>query len=104
MRADRLLSLLLLLQMRGRMTARDLERIHLDADVWFHAAEDVPYLSLVQEAVWQDRKLHLTYRSSNGTITEGVAEPLGLVAKARVWYLVATEAGSMRVFRVSRIQ
>ena len=83
---------------------RALERIHLDADVWFHATEDVPYLSVVQEAVWQDRKLHLVYRRGSGTITEGVAEPLGLVAKARVWYLVAREAGSMRVFRVSRIQ
>ena len=83
---------------------RALERIHLDAEVWFHAAEDVPYLSVIQEAVWQDRKLHLVYRRSNCTLTEGVAEPLGLVAKARVWYLVAREVGSTRVFRVSRIQ
>ena len=81
-----------------------LERIHLDADVWFHTAEEVPYLSLVQEAIWLDHKLHLVYRRSNGTVTAGAAEPLGLVAKARVWYLVATEAGSMRVFRISRIQ
>ncbi len=31
-------------------------------------------------------------------------EPLGLAAKARVWYLVAREASATRVFRVARIQ
>ena len=84
---------------------RALERVHLDAEIWFHAAEPVPYLALVHEAVWQDRRLQLTYRHSDGTTSDAIVEPLGLVAKARVWYLVArNEQEAMRVFRVSRLQ
>jgi predicted DNA-binding transcriptional regulator YafY len=83
---------------------RALERIHLDADVWFHSAESIPYLSLVQDAVWRDRRLVMTYRHSSGVIGERVVEPLGLVAKARVWYLVAAQSDVTHVFRVGRIQ
>src|SRR5437763_14275012 len=45
---------------------RALERIHLDADVWFNAAEDVPYLSVDQEAVWLKSTLLLEFRRDNG--------------------------------------
>jgi len=83
---------------------RELARVHLDPDPWFQDSEPAPYLPLVHEAVCQERRLHLTYRRGNGAITVGVAEPLGLVTKARTWYLIAREAGAMRVFRVARIQ
>jgi len=83
---------------------RSLARIHLDPDVWFHTPEPAPYLPLMREAVWQERRLRLTYRRSDGSITAGVVEPLGLVAKARLWYLVAAEGEGLRVFRVARIQ
>jgi predicted DNA-binding transcriptional regulator YafY len=72
--------------------------------VWFHTAEALPYLSVAQEAVWQERRLLLRYRHGSGQTTRAVIEPLGLGAKARVWYLVAAEAGMMRVFRVARIE
>jgi predicted DNA-binding transcriptional regulator YafY len=36
--------------------------------------------------------------------TERVCDPLGLVAKGSIWYLLATVAGEMRTYRVSRIQ
>jgi predicted DNA-binding transcriptional regulator YafY len=84
---------------------RALERMHLDAEIWFQAAEPTPYLAVAHDAVWQDRRLQLTYRHGDGRITADVMEPLGLVAKARVWYLVAhMQEGAFRVFRVSRIQ
>ncbi len=100
-----LLKLLAALPDASRRDAeRSLARFHLDPDVWFHAPEPAPYLPLLHEAVWQERRLRLTYRRSSGTMTDSVVEPLGLVAKARVWYLVAVEGASMRVFRVARIQ
>ncbi len=100
-----LLKLLAALPDASRRDAeRSLARIHLDPDVWFHTPEPAPYLSVAHEAVWQERRLHLTYRRSNGATTAGAVEPLGLVAKARVWYLVAADAGDLRVFRVARIQ
>jgi len=100
-----LLKLLAALPAASRRDAeRSLARIHLDPDVWFHTPEPAPYLSVAHEAVWQERRLRLTYQRSDGSITAGVVEPLGLVAKARLWYLVAAEGEGLRVFRVARIQ
>ena len=79
-------------------------RLHLDPAGWFHPAEPVPYLPLVQEAVWQARRLRMAYRMSDGAWIRLLLEPYGLVAKAGVWYMVACSGGAMRVYRVSRIQ
>ena len=37
------------------------QRVHLDAVEWFHTREPVPHLKTIQQAVWQDRRLVLTY-------------------------------------------
>ncbi len=84
------------------------QRIHLDPASWFHHNEPVPHLSLLQEAIWNDRRLRLTYlRGGDNTLNERLVNPYGLVAKASIWYLVCTTAesgGEIRVYRVSRIQ
>ena len=80
------------------------QRLHLDAASWFQTDEPVPHLKVVQEAVWQDRQLVLSYRRRNGTVSERTISPYGLVAKASIWYLVAATDKGMRVYRVSRIQ
>jgi predicted DNA-binding transcriptional regulator YafY len=61
-------------------------------------------LPTLQEAVWQERSLHLTYRRSDDTAVERLVDPLGLVVKGSVWYLVAAVEGEMRTYRVSRVQ
>jgi predicted DNA-binding transcriptional regulator YafY len=48
--------------------------------------------------------VRLTYRRIDGSAATRAVEPLGLVVKGGVWYLVAVSAGAMRVFRVSRIR
>jgi predicted DNA-binding transcriptional regulator YafY len=80
------------------------QRLHLDAASWFQIDEPVPHLKVVQEAVWQDRQLVLSYRHRNGTVSERTVSPYGLVAKASIWYLVAATDHGMRVYRVSRIE
>lgn len=80
------------------------QRVHLDAAAWFRPAEAVPLLSVVQTAVWQDRRLHITYRRPSGTVSKRLIEPYALVAKAAVWYLVAATADGMRVYRMKRLQ
>jgi len=83
---------------------RSRQRIHLDSSWWFQAEEAVPCLSAIQQALWQDRKLHLTYRSDFGTQVQQIVAPFGLVAKASVWYLVyAHPTGEVRALRVSRV-
>jgi predicted DNA-binding transcriptional regulator YafY len=79
------------------------QRIHLDAVAWTQPAEPVPHLQALQEAVWQDRKLSITYRLPFAGPVEVLVEPLGLVAKAALWYLVAARREQVRAYRVSRL-
>ena len=79
------------------------QRLHLDAAAWFQETEPVPYLPLLQTAVWQDRQLQIRYLRPSGTVSERTISPFGLVAKAAVWYLVADTTSGMRVYRVSRL-
>ncbi len=65
--------------------------------------EKVPLLPVLQEAVWQDCKLWLVYEPMEGKPAERTVDPLGLVVKGSVWYLVASRQGELRSYRVSRI-
>ncbi|GIO05766.1 transcriptional regulator [Brevibacillus reuszeri] len=77
------------------------ERLHIDGAGWHQSDETFPYLTLIQEAVWQERKLLIRYNRS-GTEVERLIHPLGLVAKRRVWYLVAQVEEDLRTYRISR--
>jgi len=64
----------------------------------------VPLLPAVQEAIWLERKLRFTYQRGGGcNAVERVVDPLGLVAKGSVWYLVAAVAEEVRSYRISRM-
>lgn len=78
------------------------QRIHIDGAGWHPSGESYPFLTLLQEAVWENRKVSITY--SNGEVPkERLILPLGLVAKRGVWYVVADNGGNLRTYRVSRI-
>jgi predicted DNA-binding transcriptional regulator YafY len=80
------------------------QRIYLDTTGWTRTDEAVPLLHTLQDAVWQERKLRMTYQRGVGCDAfERVVDPLGLVAKGSVWYLVAGIEGEVRSYRVSRI-
>jgi predicted DNA-binding transcriptional regulator YafY len=79
------------------------QRIYVDATGWNRAEEAVPTLPTLQEAIWQEQKLHITYERAE-TLVERLVDPLGLVAKGSIWYLVAAVEGQMRSYRVSRIR
>jgi len=80
------------------------QRIHVDGVGWFHPGEDVSRLPMLQEAIWQEHKLRLIYERSDGTVVERLVDPLGLVVKGRIWYLIAAVESQMRTYRVSRVQ
>lgn len=88
-------------ELRAR-AARIRERFYLDAPGWFHEEEQNPFLGAVAEAVWEQRPIWVRYRRWGGEVTRTL-EPLGLVLKAGVWYLVAQAGGQPRTYRVSRI-
>jgi predicted DNA-binding transcriptional regulator YafY len=162
MRADRLLSILLLLQVHHNLTARELaqrlevsertilrdmdalsaagipvvadlgldqaaeaglikllaalpsmarpgaeharQRIHVDTGGWRQSEDEVALLPALQEAIWQERRLRLTYERGDGTTVDRLVEPLGLVAKGSLWYLIAAVDGDIRTYRASRIR
>jgi predicted DNA-binding transcriptional regulator YafY len=89
-------------ELRSR-ASRLVERFHLDAGAWFHGNEPVPQLATVSEAVWAARRIEIDYRRGDETVTR-VLEPLGIVLKAGIWYLVAQVDGQARTYRVSRIR
>jgi len=80
------------------------QRIHVDVSGWSRREEAVPFLSLLQEALWMERKLAIKYeRGENCEPVERLISPMGLVAKGSVWYLVGAVDGHVRTYRVSRI-
>ena len=88
-------------ELRAR-ASRLVERFHLDAAGWFHATESVPHLATLADAVWEARRVEIRYRRGEREV-ERTLDPLGLVLKAGVWYLVARSDGDARTYRVSRI-
>jgi predicted DNA-binding transcriptional regulator YafY len=80
------------------------QRIHVDGAGWRQWEEQVPALPALQAALWQDRKVQLLYQRGDETTVERIVDPLGLVVKGRVWYLVAAVDDEIRTYRVSRIQ
>ncbi|HXG64463.1 MAG TPA: WYL domain-containing protein [Blastocatellia bacterium] len=100
-----LLKLLAALPSRHRPDAEYArQRIHVDTTGWNRPEEAIPLLPLIHEAVWHERKLLFTYQRDGCDAVERLADPLGLVAKGSVWYLVAAVEGDIRSYRVSRVR
>jgi predicted DNA-binding transcriptional regulator YafY len=75
---------------------------HLDTRGWFREEDRVPHLPAIAGALWRGRRLHIRYREQ-GTVVSRRLDPLGLILKAGVWYLLAQRRGEERIYRVSRI-
>lgn len=80
------------------------ERFLLDAPGWFREPEHLAVLPDLSAAVWDGWRVEIRYRRGDAEVTRRL-DPLGLVLKAGVWYLLATAAGgtSTRTYRVGRI-
>jgi predicted DNA-binding transcriptional regulator YafY len=83
--------------------SRLVERFHLDAAGWFQAGEQTPHLATVADAVWETTAVEIVYGSGDRLVTR-IVEPLGLVLKAGVWYVVAATDGQIRTYRISRVR
>jgi predicted DNA-binding transcriptional regulator YafY len=101
-------ALIKLLAALPSMARRDAEqitqRIHVDTTGWHHTEEDISALSTLQEAIWKERKVSITYQRDGSSSFERLVDPLGLVAKGSTWYLVAAVEGDVRSYRVSRVR
>jgi len=86
-------------QERAGLAAR---LFHVDTRGWFREEDRVPHLPVIAGALWRGRRLEIRYREG-ATVVSRRLDPLGLVLKAGVWYLLAQRRGEERVYRVSRI-
>jgi predicted DNA-binding transcriptional regulator YafY len=77
-------------------------RFHLDPKGWFSSGPRPEFLKAVAEAVWSERRITIKYDSWT-QISERTIEPLGLVLKGGVWYLVAQRETGMRTYRLSQV-
>jgi predicted DNA-binding transcriptional regulator YafY len=79
------------------------DRIYLDHRRWKQPTQPREHLAALRVAIWEDRRVRLRYKDRNRKPSVRVIEPLGLVAKAGIWYLVARSGSEMRTFRAERI-
>jgi predicted DNA-binding transcriptional regulator YafY len=75
---------------------------HVDMRAWFREEERVPHLPVVAGALWRGHRLDIRYREGAAVVSRRL-DPLGLILKAGVWYLLAERRGEERVYRASRI-
>jgi predicted DNA-binding transcriptional regulator YafY len=88
-------------ELRSR-ASRLVERFHLDATGWFRAGESVPNLATLAQAVWEGRIVEIAYERGDERVHRTL-QPLGLVLKSGIWYIVAAHDGQIRTYRVSRV-
>ena len=69
--------------------SRLVERFHLDAGEWFRASQPVPHLGALSEAVWDGAPDRHPRTTATAVVVRRELEPLGLVLKAGIWYVVA---------------
>jgi predicted DNA-binding transcriptional regulator YafY len=81
---------------------RAAQLFHIDMRGWFREEDRATHLPVVAGALWRERRLAIRYREGSKVVSRRL-DPLGLVLKAGVWYLLATRRGEDRVYRVSRI-
>lgn len=78
--------------------------IVIDSVPWGGRLRALPeVLAVLQEAVVRRRRVSLGYEDRAGARTQRIVEPLGLVQKDDLWYLVGGTATGQRTFRVERI-
>jgi predicted DNA-binding transcriptional regulator YafY len=68
------------------------ERFHLDPSGWEHRPPEPEFLPAVVAALWDQRRLRVSYRRWGPQDVERILDPLGLVLKVGNWYLVARAA------------
>jgi predicted DNA-binding transcriptional regulator YafY len=77
----------------------------IDPASWDRTHVPAPaHLDELQRAVVEGVQVRIVYEAPDRPETERTVHPLGLVAKASVWYLVAATDAGMRTFRLSRVR
>lgn len=80
------------------------QRLYIDPANWFQRADPSACLPLLQQAVWEDRRISAVYQPVEGESHPRTLDAIALVAKANVWYLIGRKPdGALRNYRVRRL-
>jgi predicted DNA-binding transcriptional regulator YafY len=77
--------------------------ILIDPRGWQESAS-ITSLPVLLDALWRGRCVRFVYERGLGEASERLVDPLGLVARGSVWYLIASRDDQPRTYRVSRIR
>ncbi len=80
------------------------QRLLIDSRSWRDSAESLTSLPLILESLWSGQRLKFLYEKADGESSVREVDPLGLVARANRWYLIAAHGAERRTYRVSRIR
>jgi predicted DNA-binding transcriptional regulator YafY len=86
-----------------RRAERARRSILMDPRGW-QEPQSMASLPVLLDALWRGRRVRFLYEPALGEAAERLADPLGLVARGSVWYLVASRDDQLRTYRVSRIR
>jgi predicted DNA-binding transcriptional regulator YafY len=79
------------------------DRVLVRPDGWLGDGPRDQHLGVVQQAVFEGRRLRIEYEGRAKPARVRTVDPLGLVHAAGSWYLLATCDGQDRTYRVGRI-
>jgi predicted DNA-binding transcriptional regulator YafY len=86
----------------GSQARRIAERFHVDPIPWYHRAETLDHLPELAAAVWKGKRISVAYTSWKADVRRTL-DPLGLVQKGGLWYLLATWRGKPHIYRASNL-
>lgn len=87
----------------GASAQRVAQRFHLDPANWYTRPETLALLPAIADAVWREKRVRVRYESWKDVVTREI-DPLGLVLKGGLWYLIAAVKEQPRTYRVSNIR
>lgn len=100
-----LLKLLAALPQAQHSTADHIrQRLMIDPTWWWHDGSISPFWEEIQQAVYEDRLIEVTYENFDGKTTWRMLAPYSLICKSSVWYLLAERDQELRTYRVTRFQ
>ena len=101
-----------LLKLQKNMSAelnRDLDTVrkkfYVDDIPWWGEKRKLHNIDAIMEAVWQSKKLRITYKKHGGEITKRDIRPYGIVINEMNWYMIAycDKSNDIRTFKCERI-
>jgi predicted DNA-binding transcriptional regulator YafY len=77
--------------------------ILIDPRGW-QESPSIACLPVLLDALWRGCRVRFIYERALGEAGQRLVNPLGLVARGSVWYLIASRDDQLRTYRVSRIR